>query len=330
MDVEDVYYFMLCVFGVVGCMGFVCVLLVCVFDVLCIVMGFMFCNLVGFVVGFDKDGVVIDGFVVFGFGFIEVGIVMLCLQFGNLCLWMFWLLQVEVLINWMGFNNYGVDQFVKNVQVVCYCGIFGLNIGKNVDMLIECVVEDYLYCFECVYLFVSYVMINILLLNMKNLCQLQGVGEFDVLFVVLKDKQQCFVDLYGKFVLFVLKIVFDFDDEQVKEIGDMLLCYKIEVVIVINMMLLCVVVQGLLYVDEVGGLLGCLVFDVLNEVICKLYVEVGNDVLIIGVGGIFFGEDVCVKLVVGVVFVQFYIGFIYCGLVFVLECVKVIVCECIV
>lgn len=40
-------------------------------------MGLKFKNLIGLVVGVDKNGEVIDGFGKFGFGFIEVGMVIL-------------------------------------------------------------------------------------------------------------------------------------------------------------------------------------------------------------------------------------------------------------
>lgn len=44
-----------------------------------IVVGMIFDNLVGFVVGFDKNGDCIDVFVSMGFGFVEIGMVMFCL-----------------------------------------------------------------------------------------------------------------------------------------------------------------------------------------------------------------------------------------------------------
>lgn len=80
----------------------------------------------------------------------------------------------------------------------------------------------------------------------------------------------------------------------------------------------------MLYGEEVGGLLGKLVLELFNQVICGLKVEVGDVLFIIGVGGIFSGVDVCVKIDVGVLLVQLYIGLIYQGLVLVYECVEVL------
>lgn len=42
-------------------------------------MGIEFFNFVGLVVGLDKNGVYIDVLVGLGFGFIEIGIIILCL-----------------------------------------------------------------------------------------------------------------------------------------------------------------------------------------------------------------------------------------------------------
>ncbi|HLX00642.1 MAG TPA: dihydroorotate dehydrogenase (quinone), partial [Trinickia sp.] len=164
------------------------------------VMGLTFRNPVGLAAGLDKDGACIDGFAQLGFGFIEVGTVTPRAQPGNPRPRMFRLPPAGAIINRMGFNNHGVDQFVQNVQAARYRGVLGLNIGKNADTPIERAAEDYLYCLERVYPFASYVTINISSPNTKNLRQLQGAGELDALLAALKDKQQRLADMHGKLV----------------------------------------------------------------------------------------------------------------------------------
>lgn len=56
----------------------------------------------------------------------------------------------------------------------------------------------------------------------------------------------------------------------------------------------------------------------------KLHAELGDAVPIIGVGGIFSGDDARAKLAAGASLVQLYTGFIYRGPALVAECVKAI------
>lgn len=132
-------------------------------------MGLTFKNSFGLVVGFDKDGECIDALGAMGFGSIEIGIVTLRLQLGNDKSRFFRLVDVEGLINRMGFNNFGVDNFVENVKKVYYDGVLGINIGKNKDTLVEQGKDDYLICMEKIYVYAGYIVINILSSNILGL-----------------------------------------------------------------------------------------------------------------------------------------------------------------
>jgi len=288
------------------------------------VMSLDFPNPVGLAAGLDKNGEAIDGLAGWGFGFIEVGTVTPRAQPGNPRPRMFRLPQAQALINRMGFNNQGVDQFVKNVQAARYRGVLGLNIGKNADTPIERAAEDYLYCLERVYPFAGYVAINISSPNTKNLRQLQGAGELDALLAALKDKQQRLADLHGKLVPLALKIAPDLDDEQIKAIADTLLRHRIEGVIATNTTLSRTAVAGLPHADESGGLSGKPVSEASNTVIRKLHAELGDAVPIIGVGGILSGDDARAKIAAGASLVQLYTGFIYRGPALIAECAKAI------
>lgn len=324
MDAEDAHHLTLRMLGAAGRTGLASLLAPSVPEVPRTVMGLKFRNPVGLAAGLDKDGACIDGLAALGFGFIEVGTVTPRAQPGNPRPRIFRLPEAGAVINRMGFNNHGVDQFVKNVQAARYRGVLGLNIGKNADTPIERAAEDYLYCLERVYPFASYVTINISSPNTKNLRQLQGTNELDALLAALKDKQARLADLHGKLVPLALKIAPDLDDEQVKEIAALLLRHRIEAVIATNTTLSRSAVQGLPHAEETGGLSGRPVFEASNEVIRKLHAELGAAVPIIGVGGIFSGEDARAKLAAGAALVQLYTGFIYRGPPLVADCVKAI------
>ena len=322
LDAEDAHHLALRAIGAAGRTGMAGLLAARVPDAPRTVMGLTFRNPVGLAAGLDKEGAAIDGFAALGFGFVEVGTVTPRPQPGNPRPRIFRLPEAGAIINRMGFNNHGVEQFVKNVQAARYRGILGLNIGKNADTPIERAAEDYLFCLERVYPFASYVTINISSPNTKNLRQLQGAGELDTLLAALKDKQQRLADLHGKLVPLALKIAPDLDDEQIKEIADTLLRHKIEGVIATNTTLSRAAVAGQPNADETGGLSGRPVFDASNAVIAKLRAELGTEVPIIGVGGIFSGEDARAKMAAGASLVQLYTGFIYRGPALVAECAR--------
>jgi dihydroorotate dehydrogenase len=324
MDAEDAHHLTLCVLGAAGRTGLARLLATRVPDLPRTVMGIPLRNPVGLAAGLDKEGAAIDGLAALGFGFIEVGTVTPRAQPGNPRPRIFRLPEAGALINRMGFNNGGVDQFVKNVQAARYRGPLGLNIGKNADTPMERAADDYLYCLERVYPFASYVTINISSPNTKNLRQLQDANELDALIAALKDKQQRLADLHGKLVPLALKIAPDLDAEQVKAIADTLLRHRIEGVIATNTTLARAAVMGMAHANETGGLSGKPVLDASNAVIAQLRAEVGDAVAIIGVGGVFSGEDAVAKLAAGASLVQLYTGFIYRGPALIGECVEAI------
>jgi dihydroorotate dehydrogenase len=288
------------------------------------VMGLTFPNPVGLAAGLDKDGAYIDGLASLGFGFIEVGTVTPRAQPGNPQPRLFRLPQANALINRFGFNNHGVDAFVANVQASKFYqnkeGILGLNIGKNADTPIERAVDDYLHCLEKVYPYASYVTVNISSPNTKNLRQLQGASELDALLSRLKDAQHRLADQHMRYVPIALKIAPDVDAEQIAAIAEALLRNKMDAVIATNTTITRDAVQGMPHADEAGGLSGAPVFDLSNAVIRALKQHLGDELPIIGVGGIFSGKDAQAKIEAGASLVQLYTGLIYRGPALVREC----------
>jgi dihydroorotate dehydrogenase len=288
------------------------------------VMGINFPNPVGLAAGLDKDGAYIDGLAALGFGFIEVGTVTPRAQPGNPKPRMFRLPEANAIINRMGFNNGGVDAFVRNVQASKFYqnkeGVLGLNIGKNADTPIERAADDYLLCLQKVYPYASYVTVNISSPNTKNLRQLQGASELDGLLATLKDAQQRLADQHKRYVPITLKIAPDVDDEQVKNIADALLRHRFDGVIATNTTISRDAVQGMTHAEEAGGLSGKPVFNASNQVIRALKSELGDALPIIGVGGILSGADARAKMDAGAALVQLYSGLIYRGPALIREC----------
>lgn len=290
------------------------------------VMGLTFPNPVGLAAGLDKDGACIDGLSALGFGFIEVGTVTPRPQPGNPRPRMFRLPQANALINRMGFNNGGVDAFVRNVQSSRFyqenLGVLGLNIGKNADTPMERATDDYLVCLNKVYPYASYVTVNISSPNTKNLRQLQHASELDELLAKLKDAQRRLSDQHGRYVPIVLKIAPDLDVEQIRTIADALLRHHMDGVIATNTTITRDAVKGLAHANEMGGLSGAPVRELSNRVIRALHQQLGKDIPIIGVGGILSASDAQAKLDAGASLIQLYTGLIYRGPTLIGECAE--------
>ncbi|USD66530.1 quinone-dependent dihydroorotate dehydrogenase [Vibrio sp. SCSIO 43136] len=276
-------------------------------------MGITFKNPVGLAAGLDKDGECIDAFGAMGFGFVEVGTVTPRPQPGNEQPRLFRLVEAEGIINRMGFNNKGVDNLVENVKKANYDGVIGINIGKNKDTPIEQGNEDYLICMEKVYQYAGYIAVNISSPNTPGLRTLQYGEALDSLLSDLKAKQAELELKHGKYVPVALKIAPDLSDDELKQICDSLLRNKIDGVIATNTTLDRSLVEGMKHANEAGGLSGRPVQSRSTEVVRKLHEHLGDELPIIGVGGIDSYVAAKEKMMAGAKLVQVYSGFIYQG-----------------
>ena len=286
--------------------------------------GLRFPNRVGLAAGLDKNARAIDALAAMGFGFVEVGTVTPLAQPGNPKPRMFRLPAKNALINRLGFNNEGLDAFVRNVKNSRFNSasrlpdqrermILGLNIGKNAATPIERATDDYLIGLAGVYPYADYVTVNISSPNTKNLRELQSEAALDALLSALKSRQGELAAEHGRQVPLFLKIAPDLDESQVQAIADALRRHGIEGVIATNTTLSREAVQGLPHADEDGGLSGAPVLAASNRVIRLLLATLGAGFPIIGVGGVLSGADAIGKLDAGADVVQVYTGLIYKG-----------------
>ncbi|MGR5252088.1 quinone-dependent dihydroorotate dehydrogenase [Vibrio astriarenae] len=276
-------------------------------------MGITFPNPVGLAAGLDKNGECIEAFDAMGFGFVEVGTVTPRPQPGNDKPRLFRLVEAEGIINRMGFNNKGVDYLVENVKKANYNCVLGINIGKNKDTPIEKGTEDYLVCMEKVYEHAGYIAANISSPNTPGLRTLQYGEALDELLSALKEKQAELAEQYGKYVPLALKIAPDLSDEEIEQICESLIKYKIDGVIATNTTLDRSLVDGMKHANEAGGLSGRPVQSRSTEVVRKLHVELKGQLPIIGVGGVDSVVAAKEKMAAGAELVQVYSGFIYHG-----------------
>lgn len=278
------------------------------------VFGLKFKNPVGLAAGFDKDAKLYKELSNFGFGFIEIGTLTPKAQPGNPKKRLFRLKEDSGIINRMGFNNGGVEEAVerlkKNKGV-----LIGGNIGKNKITPNEEAVKDYEICFEALFPYVDYFVVNVSSPNTPNLRELQDKEPLTKLLQTLQDlnnEKPATTSGAEKPKPILLKIAPDLTNEQLLDIIDIVKETKIAGVIATNT---TIGREGLHSENqkETGGLSGKPLTKRSTEVIRFLSDKSNKAFPIIGVGGIHSAEDAIEKLEAGASLVQLYTGFIYEG-----------------
>ena len=277
------------------------------------IMGLKFPNRVGLAAGLDKNAEYITPLSKLGFGFIEVGTVTPRSQPGNSKPRSFRLIKDEGIINRFGFNNVGIDQFIKNIKKAKFNGILGINIGKNFDTPIDRAVEDYLICFRKAYPYAGYIAINISSPNTKNLRHLQSDKYLETLLKVLKNEQKILHKKFKKLVPFVVKVSPDNSSNQLDSIAKLLLKYKVDGVIATNTTIDRKGLSNSKYSSEEGGLSGAPLNKKSTNVIKHLNKRLKGKITIIGVGGIMTVDDGIEKIKNGASLIQIYTGLIFKG-----------------
>lgn len=271
------------------------------------VFGLKFKNPVGLAAGLDKDAVAYQQFSDLGFGFVEIGTITPKAQPGNEKKRLFRLIEDSGIINRMGFNNSGVDVAVerlkKNKGV-----LIGGNIGKNKITPNEEAVNDYKICFEKLFDYVDYFVVNVSSPNTPNLRALQDKEPLTKLLGELQKLNR----EKPKPKPILLKIAPDLTDEQLLDIIDIVKGTQIAGVIATNTTLSRENLKSENQ-KESGGLSGKPLTKRSTEVIRFLSEKSGKAFPIIGVGGIHTAEDAMEKLNAGASLVQLYTGFIYEG-----------------
>ena len=276
------------------------------------VFGIKFENPVGLAAGFDKDAKLFDELGAFGFGFVEIGTVTPFAQDGNPKPRLFRLKEDNAIINRMGFNNQGIESVVARLRRKKSDVIIGGNIGKNKFTPNDNAVNDYEICFEKLFAYVDYFVVNVSSPNTPDLRDLQEIEPLTALLNRLQELNNAKAN--RKPIL--LKIAPDLTNEQLDDIIQIIADTKIDGVVATN----TTIDRGRLKTPKSkveaighGGLSGKPLRSRSTQVIRYLSDKSNKAFPIIGVGGIHSPEDALEKMDAGATLVQLYTGFIYEG-----------------
>lgn len=285
------------------------------------VFGLTFNHPVGIAAGLDKNARALPFFRNMGFSFVEVGTITPKPQKGNPKPRVFRLVRDHSMINRMGFNNQGMEVIRERLKKRPAGLIVGGNIGKNSVTPNSEAVKDFETCFEGLYSYVDYFVVNVSCPNIKDLSQLQNkedLGKILGHLVGLRSAKETYVPI-------LLKISPDLSDLQLDEIVEVCTDSGIDGLIATNTSSRR---YNLTYTENeitrygAGGISGTPIRQTSNDVIQYLRKKLGPGFPIIGSGGVMTPSDAIEKLHAGADLVQIYTGFIYEGPGFVTDILK--------
>jgi dihydroorotate dehydrogenase len=278
--------------------------------------GIRFPNRVGLAAGFDKNAAYLNELAALGFGFVEIGTVTPLAQAGNEKPRLFRLKKDSGIINRMGFNNDGVEVVIERLKNRPKGLIVGGNIGKNKITPNEEAVNDYSICFEKMYAYVDYFVVNVSSPNTPGLRALQEKGPLtEILSKLVTLRNQFLKQDFPSKPIF-LKIAPDLTHTQLDDVIEIVKETGINGIVATN----TTIERNHLQTDPLilqkignGGYSGKALFEHSTQVLNYLNQQTDSQLSLIGVGGIDSVSSAVSKVKNGASLVQLYTGFIYQG-----------------
>ena len=286
-------------------------------------------NSIGLAAGFDKDGKILPALFALGFGFVEIGTVTPNPQTGNPRPRLFRLVKDKALINRLGFNSHGAQEMAKllvsrqkniiqedfnfvDTNIDFSSRMLGINIGINKNTSLKKAVDDYIYCLNTLHAFADYFTLNISSPNTEDLRKLQEKDALRVLLDSVCARRDKLDQIHLKKTPLLIKLAPDLNDSTLLKSIGVIQEFSIQGVIATNTTLKRPQLKSKQR-NETGGLSGKPLKKRSTEMIRHLYRELGTEMPIIGVGGIFSGADAYEKIRAGASAVQIYTALIYEG-----------------
>ena len=234
--------------------------------------------------GWDKAGRAVKALHRIGFAGVEVGTVLAYPQEGNSKPRQ-WMVGPGVAMNRLGFNSPGMDVVAQNLEKYKGSGIpIGISLGKNKDIPNERAPEVHAMVAERLYDYAAYFVVNVSSPNTPGLRDLQDKGPLtDIVQAVNQTMEEC----GGRKPLFV-KIAPDLTNTAVDDVIQVVLDNGLTGIVATNTTNSDEIKSRYGRQGEMGGISGndSSYRRIVREKIQHIYRIAGNELDIIGVGGI--------------------------------------------
>lgn len=271
--------------------------------------GRRFSTPLGVAAGLDKDAKIHRGLAACGFGFVEVGTVTLHRQEGRTKPRIERLVEDRALLNRMGFPNDGAEALAQRLEPPRPT-VVGVNVGKWQGAAVQQAVDDYRQCVRRLAPVADYLVLNVSSPNTPGLRAMQAAGWLDALIAGVQEELR----ELGLRVPLLAKLAPDLADEELDAVADVALRRGLDGLVATNTTSEWKAFpSSMLGSDEPAGLSGAPLKVRSLEVLQRLRARVGEQTVLVAVGGIETPEDVWQRILAGATLVQAYTGFIYEG-----------------
>jgi dihydroorotate dehydrogenase len=270
-------------------------------------LGLDFPSPLGLAAGFDKEAAHVDALHALGFGFVEIGTITARPQEGNPRPRMFRLPADRALVNRMGFNNAGAVAAAARLARRRDPGVIvGVNIGRT--KVADDAVGDDTESARLLAPHADYLVINVSSPNTPGLRDLQAVEQLEPIVAAVRCA--------APGVPLLVKIAPDLADADVDAVADLALRAGLDGLVATNTTIARDGLRsdpGAVAAAGAGGLSGAPLADRSLAVLRRLRARVGEDLVLVSVGGVGDGAEAAARLAAGATLVQAYTAFVYGG-----------------
>ena len=268
-------------------------------------LGRRFANPVGLAAGFDKNAVAVAALARLGFGFIETGTVTPRPQTGNPRPRLFRLEPDGAVINRMGFNNAGLDEYLARLaRRPRGPVVVGANVGINKEGADPD--RDYPALIAAVAPHADYTVINVSSPNTPGLRDLQGEAQLRAILRAVGESVPNRPPV-------LVKIAPDIADEALATLVETCVAEGAQGLIVSNTTVSRSPGLRSPLAREAGGLSGSPLFALSTAVLARAFLLARGRLVMIAAGGVSSGEHALTKIHAGATLVQLYTAFAYVG-----------------
>lgn len=271
------------------------------------VFGVDFPRPLGLAAGFDKAATAADCWSDIGFGYAELGTITAHAQPGNPAPRLFRLKEDRAILNRMGFNNPGADVVADNLRDRRGDGVIGINLGKTKIVPLDGAVDDYRASARTLGDLADYVVVNVSSPNTPGLRDLQAVETLRPILAAVQEETASPV---------LVKIAPDLSDDDVLAVADLAVERGLAGIVATNT---TISRDGLSTPRSVvakmgaGGISGAPVAERSLDVLRLLRERVGDQLVLIAVGGIETPKQAWERITAGATLLQGYTPLIYGG-----------------